>query len=74
VTVVVRALAMASRSPTLRLAIAVATPTITRATTPASANRPTSNATKRRPAHEPPEADRSARLDSAALDRLTARA
>ena len=47
-TVVVRAFAIASRSPTRRLAIAVASPTIRSAITPASANRPTSNATKRR--------------------------
>ena len=48
VTVVVRAFAIASRSPTRRLAIAVAIPTMTSAITPASAKRPTSNATKRR--------------------------
>ena len=48
VTVVIRAFAIASRSPTRRLAIAVARPTMRSAITPASAKRPTSNATKRR--------------------------
>ncbi len=50
ISVVVRASVIASRSPTRRLAIAVATPTMATATVPATANCSTARATNHLPA------------------------